>query len=77
MLFPIIASAISIFVFVGFVHVLEPNGIYNYFFGKRFNPATDIPDLKGKVILVTGGRSKSIVSCTHHSVSDNLKATLA
>ena len=77
MLFPIVASAISIFLFITFVHVLELNGIYNYFFGKRFNPATDIPDLTGKVILVTGGKFMSIVSCTYHSVSDSLKATLA
>lgn len=27
------------------------------FWGKTFNPATDIPDLHGKVILVTGGRA--------------------
>lgn len=27
----------------------------NMFGGKSFNPATDIPNLNGKVILVTGG----------------------
>ena len=25
------------------------------FSGKKFNPDTDIPDLTGKIILVTGG----------------------
>jgi len=55
MLFPIVASAVSIAIVVGLLHVLEPNGLYNYFFGRRLNPANDIPDLTGKVILVTGG----------------------
>ena len=29
--------------------------------GKHFNPDTDIPDLSGKVIFVTGGFSYSYV----------------
>lgn len=55
MLSSIVASAILILIVIGLLHVLEPNGLYSYFFVKRFNPATDIPDLTGKVILVTGG----------------------
>ncbi|CDO76361.1 hypothetical protein BN946_scf185011.g25 [Trametes cinnabarina] len=27
------------------------------FFSKSFNPATDVPDLKGKVVIVTGGNA--------------------
>ena len=29
----------------------------NMFGGQTFNPATDIPDLHGKVVLVTGGKA--------------------
>lgn len=36
---------------------------YNMFGGKSFNPATDIPDLRGKVILVTGGWAVFIHGC--------------
>jgi hypothetical protein len=31
---------------------------FNYVGGVSFNPETDIPDLSGKVILVTGGMFK-------------------
>lgn len=30
--------------------------MFGLFEGKTFNPGADIPDLSGKVILVTGGR---------------------
>lgn len=43
-------------------------GVYHYSFkmylyglikgGKPFNPSTDIPDLSGKVILITGGKAE-------------------
>jgi hypothetical protein len=26
------------------------------FFSKSFNPAVDLPDLSGKVVLITGGK---------------------
>jgi len=35
----------------------------NMFWGKSFNPATDIPDLRGKVILVTGGQAAFFCGC--------------
>lgn len=33
------------------------------FFSKRFTPATDLPDLKGKVIIVTGGKYVHYFPC--------------
>lgn len=30
--------------------------IMSGFFSRRFDPAMDLPDLKGKVIIVTGGK---------------------
>jgi hypothetical protein len=35
----------------------------NMFWGKSFIPATDIPDLRGKVILVTGGQAAFFCGC--------------
>ena len=45
----------------GFLHPLEAwNGYFTRFKMVKFNPTTDIPDLSGKVILVTGGKSLRI-----------------
>lgn len=36
---------------------------YNMFWGKTFNPATEISNLSGKVILVTGGQAAFYSGC--------------
>ena len=39
-------------------HAYLPHlNVYELFGGKSFSPEKDIPDLSGKVILVTGGQS--------------------
>ena len=35
------------------------------FGGKRFEPKTDIPDMSGKVILITGGKQARTQACNH------------
>ena len=50
--------------------------VYELFGGKTFSPERDIPDLSGKVILVTGGQSSlrslrcNLLTCHLQAIAD-------
>ena len=54
-------------------HAYLPHlNIYELFGGNTFSPEKDIPDLSGKVILVTGGKS-SLQSLRFHLLTCDLQ----
>ena len=39
--------------------------MFEWFFGKSFDPEKNIPDLSGKVILITGGKLPTSLRAKH------------
>lgn len=47
--------------------------MFGLFGGKSFDPEKDIPDLSGKVIIVTGGTHSSLILSHEHKSDAHLK----